>query len=81
LKEIELNGISDAQVIQVTKELLESAGVSESCRPINSREDALLALFAICKAAEKFDINSVFREQLEADIEADKEYLAARVTA
>ncbi len=77
LKAIELNGLSDEQVIQITKELLESAGVSESYRPINNREDALLGLFSICKAAEMFEVNSVFREQ----VEADEEYPAARVAA
>jgi len=75
---IELNGRSDGQVLQVTKELLETAGVSESDRlPITSREDALLALFTISKSAEAFDVKSIFRTEIE-DNERD---LAARVSA
>jgi hypothetical protein len=76
LKGIELKGLSDEQVFQITKELLESAGVSESDRlPIDSREDALVALFAIAKAAEAFEVKSIFIDE----ITANEEYMAARV--
>jgi hypothetical protein len=78
LKGIQLKGFSDEQAIQITKEFLESAGVSESDRlPINSREDALLALFTISKVAERFDVASIFK----MEIEANEEFLAARVAA
>jgi hypothetical protein len=75
---VELNGISDEQVIQVAKELLESAGVREFDRlPIDSREDAIIALLTVCKVAERFDVKAVFQ----MEIKANERDLAARVTA
>ena len=76
MESIELKGLSDEQVIQVAKEMMESAGVSESDRlPISDRDDALLALFAISKVAERFEVKDIFR----MEIEANEQYLAARV--
>ncbi len=75
---VKLDGLSDEQVIQVAKEIRESGGASESdSLPIENRTDALLALFTLCKVAERFEVKSIFQ----MEIEANERHLAARVSA
>lgn len=75
VKGIELNGLSDQQVIALANALLEAAGVRDSdMEPITDRADALLALFTLAKSAEAFGARSIFVDQLEAG----KADLAAR---